>query len=80
MKNNEPAFPTPYTQSELGINRTDFREGITKREYIATKVLCSLISYSHEDNVPNEPNIKGDITFSVKITDWLLEELNKEGS
>jgi len=77
MTKQDPLHPTPYIMNIMGIEKLDYLSGITKREYIATKVLCSLISYPHDSNIPNEPNIKGDIKFAVQIADWLLEELNE---
>lgn len=51
---------------------------ISKREFMATHILSALIGYVDDQNVPNDPNIGGNVILAVKATDWLIEELNKK--
>lgn len=63
MSLQDPAFPTPYTNSDRSV---DYLNGMTKREYFSLKILNGLLS-SMDGNIqgmePNEPNIDYMIKF-----------------
>ena len=59
---NDPAFPTPVN--------TEFTAGLTIREYFAAMAMQGVLSANSE--------FEGDIpTYSVKMADALIKELNK---
>lgn len=58
---NELAFPFIFNY--------EYHEGLTKREYMATKLMTGLLSHGHDTRTAVE--------YSVKAVDLLLIELNK---
>ena len=73
MKNADKSIhPSSYYNQETGA--TSEHKGLTKREYVATKVVQSLLNRGGVGNVDiNEMNII--INDAIAITDKLLEQL-----
>lgn len=74
MKSTTQAFPYIHINNNGSQNSVS---GMTLRDYIATKVLAGLVSFSHDENLPNSQSIEYNVMLSVKAADLLLKELDK---
>lgn len=81
LTGNEPAMPTlEHGSDNYGLPTVRTEYGLTIRQQFAAMAMTGLLSIYDPSNgaVPNEENILYMAQMSVKASDALINELNKE--
>ncbi len=73
MKNNEPAFPEIYIQSICGVPITDYKPGMTLRDWFAGQALAGMTADPGIVGQPNEI-----VKTAYEYADAMLAERAKE--
>ncbi len=75
---NEPAFPTSVQRGESGQYWTEDEGGMTKREYIATRMMQTVLNGASASPEHIDGMLQIVAAASVRAADILLEELAKQ--